>query len=167
MAQLTTAMQVFIVERLACFDKPTDVVEAVKEEFGVTIARQQVELYDPAKRCKTAKWIALHADVRKAFTEQRTGQAITHRSWRQRELEDMARKAKRSKNYKLAADLLRQAAEEEGEIYVNHRAKSPAAESEDERVQRMRASIMLMDDLSAPRAEPATPPVLAIERKNA
>jgi hypothetical protein len=31
------AVKAFIVERLACFGKPSEVADAVKEEFGVTI----------------------------------------------------------------------------------------------------------------------------------
>ena len=76
----------------------------------------------------------------------------------------MARRAKKQKNYKLAADLLRQAAKEDGEMYVNHRAKAPVAESEDERIQRMRSAIMLMDDLSVTHVIPTVAPSLTVER---
>lgn len=168
MPKLDATVQAFIVERLACFDKPTEIADAVKEEFGIVIPRQQVEVYDPLKGCKTKKWVELHAATRKAFLDTRAGLAITHRAWRQRELEDMVRKAKKQKNYKLAAELLEQAAKEEGEAFTNHRAgNNQPVESEEQRVQRMRSAIMLMDDLSVPGAVPASAPTLTLARGSA
>jgi hypothetical protein len=157
MAKLSEDVKAFIVERLACFGKPSEVVEAVREEFQITIRRQQVEEYDPEKRCKTPKWIALHKSTREAFLERRAGLAITHKSWRMQQLEDMARAARKSRNYKLAKELLEQAAKEDGDFYVNARANSPSAETEEERVQRMRAQFTAMDAATLGAPAPTTP----------
>lgn len=164
MAALTREQKGFIVERLAMFDTPQQVADAVKEEFKVEITRQGVQFYDPTVGPRPGKeWIARFEATRAAFLTGKASLAITHRAWRQRELEDMARRAKKNRNYKLAAELLEQAAKEDGEMFVNHRAKPAVTESEDERVQRMRSAIMLMDDLSAP-PEPAIAPALTIAR---
>lgn len=148
MARLEEAVKAFIVERLAMFGKPSEIADAVKEEFGVVIPRQQVEIYDPEKTCKVKKWVALHAATRKAFTDQRAGLAITHRSWRLQQLEDMARLAKKGRNYKLARELLEQAAKEDGDFYVNtpRGAGAQTPETEEQRVQRMRAQFTAMDE---------------------
>ncbi|MEG2431677.1 MAG: DUF2280 domain-containing protein, partial [Acinetobacter sp.] len=37
------------VQSLACFETPQQVVDAVKQEFGIEIERQQVSAYDPTK----------------------------------------------------------------------------------------------------------------------
>jgi hypothetical protein len=46
---LTDNKKLFIVRALACFDTPQQVVESVKEEFGIVVSRPQVEVYDPDK----------------------------------------------------------------------------------------------------------------------
>lgn len=49
MATLKEPIKIFIVQSLACFDTPQQVADAVKQEFGVEILRQQVAAYDPTK----------------------------------------------------------------------------------------------------------------------
>lgn len=49
MAALKEPVKMFIVQSLACFETPQQVVEAVKQEYKIEITRQQVALYDPTK----------------------------------------------------------------------------------------------------------------------
>jgi hypothetical protein len=42
MAALKEPVKIFIVQSLACFETPQQVVEAVKQEYNVEITRQQV-----------------------------------------------------------------------------------------------------------------------------
>jgi hypothetical protein len=49
MAKLTAEQKVFIVQRLACFDTPSQVAKAIQEELGVTVSPQSCEGYDPTK----------------------------------------------------------------------------------------------------------------------
>lgn len=49
MATLREPVKIFIVQSLACFETPRQVVESVKQEFNIEILRQQVALYDPTK----------------------------------------------------------------------------------------------------------------------
>lgn len=48
--ELPGEVKAFIVQRLACFDTPTRVAKAVKEEFDLTVSRQRVHYYDPTHR---------------------------------------------------------------------------------------------------------------------
>src|SRR5690606_19300200 len=49
MAALKEPVKIFIVQSLACFETPQQVVDTVKQEFGIEINRKQVQLYDPTK----------------------------------------------------------------------------------------------------------------------
>ena len=49
MATLREPVKIFIVQSLACFETPQQVVESVKQEYNIEIPRQQVALYDPTK----------------------------------------------------------------------------------------------------------------------
>lgn len=49
MATLREPVKIFIVQSLACFESPQQVVESVRHEFGIEIERQQVASYDPTK----------------------------------------------------------------------------------------------------------------------
>lgn len=49
MAALKIEVKVFIVQSLACFDNPSQLVESVKKEFGLAMPRQQVKSPDPTK----------------------------------------------------------------------------------------------------------------------
>ena len=48
MKRLPEAIKKRIVEHLACFQKPADVVELIAEEFDVTLTPRHVRAYDPA-----------------------------------------------------------------------------------------------------------------------
>ncbi|MEW6169277.1 MAG: DUF2280 domain-containing protein [Pseudomonadota bacterium] len=123
--KLNDAVKAFIVHALACFDTPSDVAEAVKAEFGVTVTRQAVERYDPTKyagRKLGTKW-RLHFEVaRKAFMEQLADIPIAHRACRLRALHRMFQRAEQTKNFALAAALLEQAAKEVGDVFTNRRS---------------------------------------------
>lgn len=120
--KLDVAVQTFVVQSLACFDGPGVVAEAVRKEFGQTIARQSVEAYDPNKKAgaKLAqRWRVLFAETRKAFLESTAEIGISHRTVRLRALQRMATAAEDRGNMPLAAQLLEQAAKEMGNAFTN------------------------------------------------
>lgn len=124
MAALKNEVKGFIVQALACFDTPSQVVQAVKEEFGIEISRQLCESHDPTKRAGLTlakKWQVLFHDTRKRFREETANIPIANRAFRLRALGRMAEKAENSKNMALTAQLLEQAAKEVGDVYVNRR----------------------------------------------
>jgi hypothetical protein len=124
MAALKDDVKAFIVQALACFDKPSQVATAVKEEFKIEVTRQQVESYDPTKyagRTLNIKWRTLFDDTRKRFREETAEIGIANRAARLRALDRMADKAESKGNLPLAIQIIEQAAKEVGDVYVNRR----------------------------------------------
>jgi hypothetical protein len=125
--EVTDDIRTSIVQALACFDTPTAVAEAVKQEFGIVVTPQAVQAYDPTKyagRNVAAKWRELFDATRKAFIEDAAQVPIAHRSTRLRALYRMAQTAEKKGNFPLAAQLHKQAAEEMGNAYTNKRELS-------------------------------------------
>lgn len=124
MAALKSDVKAFIVQALACFDTPTQVSQAVKQEFNIDVTRQQVEQHDPTKRAGAnlaAKWRTLFEDTRKRFREETADIPIANRAFRLRGLGRMAEKAESMRNLALTAQLYEQAAKECGDMYVNRK----------------------------------------------
>lgn len=113
-----------IVQSLACFDSPSVVAKAIKAEFVVEISPQACEAYDPNKvagKKLSERFRLLFAETRKAFLEDTSQIAISHRAVRLRALQRMAEKAETQGNMVLAANLMEQAAKEVGDSYTNRR----------------------------------------------
>ncbi|MCP1119643.1 DUF2280 domain-containing protein [Robbsia andropogonis] len=122
MATLTEDVKAFIVQALACFDTPSQVSAAVKEEFGVEVARMQVAAYDPTKQSgkgMAKKWKEIFAATRKQFLEETGAIPIANQSFRLRALQKLYEKTERRGNVVVAADLIEQAAKEVGGMFVN------------------------------------------------
>lgn len=121
---MTDDIRTFIVQALACFDTPSTVVEAVKQEFDVVVTPQAVQAYDPTKhagRNVADKWRELFESGRKSFVDEANKVPIAHRATRLRALHRMAQMAEKKGNLPLAAQLHKQAAEEMGNAYTNRR----------------------------------------------
>ena len=87
MAALNNEVKGFIVQALACFDTPSQVAAAVREEFGIEVTRQQCEAQDPTKRAGrdlAKKWVTLFHDTRKRFREETADIPIANRAFRLR-----------------------------------------------------------------------------------
>ena len=124
MLTLTDDIKVFIVRGLARFDTPSEVVEAVKANFGVEISRQHVYTYDP--RCSPApRWRDLHAATRAAFLQEQSEIGIVHKLVRLRMLDRMSHRAEARGNLALAAAFLEQAAKECGGVYDSRKPIVP------------------------------------------
>ncbi|WP_286751559.1 DUF2280 domain-containing protein [Pseudomonas sp. UBA2522] len=124
MAALRSEVKAFIVQALACFDTPSQVVEAVKKEFGIELSRQTCEGHDPTKyagRGLAQKWVDLFNECRKRFREETADIPIANRAYRLRGLGRMAEKAENMRNLALTAQLYEQAAKECGDMYVNRK----------------------------------------------
>ena len=70
MAALKPEVKAAIVQMLACYDTPSQVVEAVQKDFGIAITRQQVETHDPTKvsgKTLAKKWVDLFNLTRDRF----------------------------------------------------------------------------------------------------
>ncbi|PNG32207.1 hypothetical protein A1395_22125 [Pseudomonas protegens] len=153
MAALKDEVKRFIVQALACFDTPTQVVQAVKETFGLDVTRQQCELYDPTKyagRDLGVKWRTVFEDTRKRFREDTADIPIANRAFRLRGLARMAEKAESMRNLALTAQLYEQAAKECGDMYVN-RARKEEPDDEPQIPTRIQVDVV---DARKPNAEP-------------
>ena len=90
MATLDSTHKRFVVRRLAVFDRPSEVREALRERHDVDPDLSQLAHYDPtnekgqglAQDLQTLFW-----ETREAFLEQQKGIALAHKSKRLRELE--------------------------------------------------------------------------------
>lgn len=122
MATLTDKVKAFIVQGLATYQTPTQVSEAVKENFGIEVSRQQVASYDPTthngKDC-AKKWKELFFVTRERYQNDFSNVAISVKTYRLEMLQAMVEKAFKSGNMVLASNLLEQASKEVGGAYTN------------------------------------------------
>lgn len=122
MAALKNDVKAYIVQALACFDTPSQVVESVQAEFQVKITRQQVEAYDPTKasgKALAARWVEMFTATRTRFQNEIADIPIANKAYRLRVLQRMSMTAENMKNIGMTAQLLEQAAKEVGEAYSN------------------------------------------------
>lgn len=122
MATLNNGVKTFIVKGLATYMTPSEVAEAVNQEFGITITRQQVAKYDPYKAAGinlAQKWKDLFKQFRDDFNNDIQAIPIANKAYRLNMLDRMARDAEKSKNRPLAAALAEQAAKEMGDVFTN------------------------------------------------
>lgn len=122
MASLKPEVKAFIVQSLACFDPPSQVVDAVLKEFGIKITRQQAESHDPNKAAGKAlakKWVDMFQATRERFQNETADIPIANKAYRLRVLDRMAANTERVKNYGMTAQLIEQAAKEVGDAYTN------------------------------------------------
>ncbi|EMA2606604.1 MULTISPECIES: DUF2280 domain-containing protein [Klebsiella] len=122
MAALKPEIKAFIVQSVACFDTPSQVVESVLKEFGIQITRQQVEQNDPTKisgKGLAQKWVDLFNLTRDRFLNEISDIPIANKAYRLRVLQRMSTTAEGMKNLGMTAQLLEQAAKEVGDAYSN------------------------------------------------
>lgn len=122
MAALKPEVKAYIIQMLACYDTPSQVVDAVQKDFGITITRQQVETHDPTKvsgKTLAKKWVDLFNHTRDRFLNEISDIPIANKAYRLRVLQRMSTTAENMKNIGMTAQLLEQAAKEVGEAYSN------------------------------------------------
>lgn len=129
MAKLSDAHKRFIVQALACWDRPSQVSEAVKEEFGMDVPRMQIAQYDPTKvagKDLAKKWVQLFHDTRQRFREEIAEIPIADQAFRLRQLGRIYDKHISRGNVVGAAGVLEQAAKEVGGAFTNKREHTGA-----------------------------------------
>lgn len=124
MAKLSEAEKRSIVQALACYDTPSQVVEAIKEEYGTVLDRGHVGCYDPTKAAGkqlAKKWADLFHATRARFQEEIAEIPIAGQAYRLRQLQRMHQDATGKRNPVLAMQILEQAAKEAGGHFTNKR----------------------------------------------
>ncbi|MBY8037776.1 DUF2280 domain-containing protein [Vibrio fluvialis] len=122
MAALNNEVKAFIVQALACYDSLETVSSSVKEQFGLSLTRQQIQSYDPTKaagKSLSTKWVELFEVTRERFQNEISDIPIANKAYRLRTLDRMAARAETMRNYNLTAQLIEQAAKECGDSYTN------------------------------------------------
>ena len=144
MATLGADVQTFIVQRLACFDTPSQVEQAVKLEFGIEVSRQQVQFYDPTVGKKPAqKWCELFQATRAAYVGSVAEVGIAHPRYRLDRLQDLLVNPTFARNPELVMRILREARDETGSVAG---AKAKKSEEESDRILEVRARWRLPAD---------------------
>jgi hypothetical protein len=121
MADLDKEVKYYIVQALACYERPSQVAEDVNNEFSVKIERQNVMRYDPTKQSgknlsKELKDI-FHA-TRDAFLAETVQIPIASKVFRLRSLQRMHDFYVSRKNFVQAQSILEQVAKEMGGFYT-------------------------------------------------
>ncbi|HHL3997123.1 MULTISPECIES: DUF2280 domain-containing protein [Klebsiella pneumoniae complex] len=122
MAALKPEVRAFIIQELACFDTPSQIVESVQKEYKVQVTRQQVASHDPTKAAGKGlakKWVDLFNELRDRFLNEISDIPIANKAYRLRVLQRMSTTAEGMKNLGMTAQLLEQAAKEVGDAYTN------------------------------------------------
>lgn len=118
--KLKKEVQVFIVQSLARYMDPTEIVEAVKVEFDVEINRQLVRHYNPKQtESSKEKWGELYDETRANFLKAQDEIGIAQQTYRLNCLHTMLNDAMSINNHVIASQLLEQAAKEVGGQYTN------------------------------------------------
>jgi hypothetical protein len=120
--ELSPEVKTFIVHALACFDAPSTVAAAVKDEFGITVTRQRVHAYDPTKKAGEDLGVELRAifeATRKTFLEETAEIGIANRAVRLRKLDRVAQKAEAANNHVMVMQACEAAAKEVGDAFSN------------------------------------------------
>lgn len=129
MAKLSDSHKRFIVQALACWDPPSEVVGALQEEFGLDVHRSQVAQYDPTKvagQKLAKKWVDLFEATRKRFRAEVAEIPIAEQAFRLRALGKIYERHLSRGNVVGAAAVLEQAAKEAGGAYTNRREHTGA-----------------------------------------
>lgn len=122
MATLNQKHKLFIVRSLAQWNTPTETVELVQQEFGITISRQQCEAYDPTKRTGQNLSKALADEFHKTrdqFRKNTDEMPLANLAVRLRHYENLLNNPNNKRNPILQLTILKQVAEDVGGKYTN------------------------------------------------
>lgn len=128
MPRVNSQVASFIVTRLACFERPKEVQDALRDTFGVEMSLPQIMYYDATASGNDLgqKWRRLFKVTRARCIKETAEIPIAHRAVRLRRLQRLADKAEDMRNIPVAGQLLEQAAKETGDFYTNRRVVAPA-----------------------------------------
>ncbi|EXE12570.1 hypothetical protein J559_3107 [Acinetobacter sp. 983759] len=120
MATLKEPVKIFIVQSLACRDTPQEVADAVKQEFGIQVERQQVAAYDPTKargKDLSKKFVELFHKTRADFDAGLIDIPIANKHYRLKQYQKQLER--NSKNVVMSLKILEQAAKDVGGQFTN------------------------------------------------
>jgi hypothetical protein len=119
--KLTNEEKLYVVRRLAAYDKPVAIARGLTETFGVTISPQAIEHYDPERPAGhdlAPHWREVFREARKAYNADTADIGHMGKPVRMRLRERMAIAAWEEGNYKLANEILNDVAKEAGDAFA-------------------------------------------------
>lgn len=131
MAEVTVEIQFHIVRSLAVFNRPTDIIKSVKDNFGIDVSSQQVAYYDPSNKVSRDLRQELRDEferTRKEFLANSENIPIANKVFRLNELQRII--DTHHKNPVMVMSALEQAAKEVGGLYTNK--KDPSSSDGDQ-----------------------------------
>ncbi|KJV39375.1 hypothetical protein VH96_13945 [Acinetobacter indicus] len=120
MAALKEPVKIFIVQALACRDTPQEVVDLVKQEYGIQISRSQCQAYDPTKysgRNLSIKFVDLFNKTRADFDAGLIDIPIANKHYRLKQYQKQLER--NAKNTVMSLKILEQAAKDCGGQFTN------------------------------------------------
>lgn len=117
----------YIVQSLARFVSPSEVVAGVKQEYDIEVSMQALQVYDPttvAGKRLGETYCQLFEETRKSYLTDLDNIGIAQQPFRLNKLHEMAMSALSRKNYAQAAQFMEQAAKETGGMFTNRREVS-------------------------------------------
>ena len=123
MAKLKKELQIYIVQQLALFEKPTVIRERLKEDFGIEVSLPAVIYYDIANPGLPQAWKDLFTETRESFLKNVGDIPIANKAFRLRELDRLYHRRKGAKNENPIEQraTLEQAAKEAGDAFTNRK----------------------------------------------
>jgi hypothetical protein len=120
--ELSDEVKTFIVQALAMYQRPAQVIAAVKAGFEISVSKQQIQFYDPTKGAASKRlserWVNLFNETRSRFDAEVATIPITKQAYRFAMLQRMAERNE-TRNPQLAAELLKQVAQDMGSVFTN------------------------------------------------
>ena len=120
MAALKEPVKIFIVQALACRDTPQEVVDLVKQEYGIQISRSQCQAYDPTKysgRNLSKKFVDLFNKTRADFDAGLIDIPIANKHYRLKQYQKQLER--NAKNTVMSLKILEQAEKDCGGQFTN------------------------------------------------
>ncbi|WP_161792446.1 DUF2280 domain-containing protein [Croceibacterium mercuriale] len=122
MAHLTEYQKLKIVQALASFQPPTDIIEQFRSDYGIELTHKQVGRYDPTRSYYEGgdKWRQVFQACRVKCFENVSAIPVAHKAYRLNVLQEGVDAAKQARNWPLVIQLLKQAAKEVGTVLTNN-----------------------------------------------
>jgi len=107
--RLTDLQKIYVVRRLAAYDRPREIAQSLARDFGVTITVNAIESYNPclsAGRHLAQRWRALFAQAREDYLKSTAEIGVTQKAVRIRRRDRLALMAEEAGQFKAASDIL-------------------------------------------------------------
>jgi hypothetical protein len=118
--RLTDRQRIYVVRRLAAFDKARAIARDLARDFGVTVTIKAIESYNPCLatgRHLGKRWRELFAQAREDYLQSTAEIGITQKAIRILLRERYAHRAEEAGQFKAASDILDAIARDVGDIF--------------------------------------------------